>query len=123
MDQPEILISNVHDGESKNRPEFKNWAESVAGYVCEALGPAPIVRVGAYHFGATVGVAIDCFALEDNERCITITTILSGNEMLLPNVQNCAGQLDVALPGILDALHLMAVLQNRTGGQIQVFTM
>lgn len=123
MREKEIRLSNVYDGEIKSNPDFREWVESVANHLCESLGPEPILRLGAYQFGATVGVAIDCFAREDDRCCVTITAILSGNEMLLPNVKNCAGQMDVVLPGILDALHLMAILQKRTGGQIEVVTL
>lgn len=121
MREKEIRISNIYDGEIKTNPEFREWVESVAIFMRESLGPAPMLRVGAYHFRTSTGIAIDLF--DRNDRCISVTAILSGTEARLPLEYAAVGQLDIALPGILDALHLIDILQKQTGAQIEVITM
>ncbi len=121
MYENEIQSSSVDDGDLKRNSEFKGWIESLSSYVRESLGQAPIIRLGAYRFGGTVGIAIDLFAAHSDQYCVNITAILSQNEIYLAEPR--ADQLDIVLPGILDIFHLIESLQNQTQGQLRMITM
>lgn len=115
MVSSDIRINDCSDGFLQDNGDCLLWIERLAIFINEKLGPSPRLRLGAYRAGSTY-VTIDGFETLSDEKCVVITIYLSQSKIDLPILFD--EQLDLGLPGVVDALCFLEVLLKKTGGTL-----
>ena len=108
---PDIRLTDCDDGyEFQASPLCKEWMHHLALHVARELGASPRIRMFAYRHGSSTLLAVDVYAAQTDRICINITIFLTGKYIRLSAPAD--NQFDIALPGIVDALHLTASLRS-----------
>lgn len=113
MDWPEIRFSGCDDGHILRRKDCLDWIERYGRYLQTHLGPSTRIRLYPYRYGCSSWLAIDAYNAENDSLAATI--LVTQGEMHL-----CAprdNQMDLVLPGIVDALSLAATVHNYLQGR------
>jgi len=109
----EIQFGGCDDGDFRINPDCQAWVRQLATFVVARLGELPRFRIFVYVAGYT-HLAIDAYnRVTDDAMCITVALTESAIFLCGP----AGDQFDIALPGIIDALHLAGSLLSFTRGK------
>ncbi|MFO6419232.1 hypothetical protein ACLBKS_03420 [Hylemonella sp. W303a] len=100
----EIRREDIEDGSFNRDLRCVAWMKKFLSFVTDKVGLNPRTRVYAYKYGSGSFLAMDIFG-QESDSYVAVTICLTGKTMHLSSPTG--EQLDIALPGIVDAFGLI----------------
>lgn len=111
-----IKLLDCIDGDIQINNECNSWLATLLQLLEEQFGSESVIRLGAYNYGASSHLTIDLLSNESRDKYLAITVSFSKNEIFLPNPS--LEQMDLCLPGIVDAFWLIKSIAHVTKARI-----
>lgn len=108
------LVGCSDDFDFRKNHECQAWVKHLLSYIKSRVKPFVDARIYPYHHGTGTYLAVDIDPDNPNdEACVIVTIFLSGDRITLDTPTD--GQLDIELPGIIDALWLASNISKTLG--------
>lgn len=110
-----INLLDCIDGDIHINNECNAWLLNLL-QLLEPFDCTSVIRLGAYNYGASSHITIDLLSNESRDKYLAITVSFSKNEIFLPKPS--LEQMDLCLPGIVDAFWLIKSIAHSTKARI-----
>lgn len=114
----EVRVTQRADGAFTTEARCLRWLEHMGEHLASLVGRQPRIQMFAYANGPDTLLAVDVESSSNREVCLNMTILLCRTGIRLCGPIN--QQLDIAVPGTIDAFAIVSYICQRTQGSLTI---